>query len=208
MKQFLKTTLIGGALFLLPVALIAIILGRAMALSTKVAEPIADKLGLDRLGHFPGIAAVTVLSILMLVFVSFAGGLVARTKLGGRISGWLEGSLLANIPHYQMVKSMAEGFTEIKNADGLKPALVSIEDGWQLGYLLESLENGWVAVFLPQAPTPMSGNVMYLPTDRVRPLDISMIQAMAVVKRLGTGSGDLLRGVDLRLSAAAGEKRS
>jgi uncharacterized membrane protein len=199
MKQFLKTTLIGGALFLLPLALIVIILGRAMTLSTKVAEPIANMLELDRLGRFPGIGAVTVLSILMLVIVSFAGGLVARTKLGGRITGWLEGSLLANIPYYQMIKSMAVGFTQIKNAGGLKPALVSIEDGWQLGYLLESLENGWVAVFLPQAPTPMSGNVMYLPTDRVRPLDISMIQAMAVVKGLGAGSSDLLRGVDLRL---------
>jgi hypothetical protein len=33
---------------------------------------------------------------------------------------------------------------------------VSIEDGWQIGYLLEQLENDWVAVFLPQAPTPMS----------------------------------------------------
>ena len=54
----------------------------------------------------------------------------------------------------------------------------------------------------------MSGNVMYLPTDRVRPLDIPMIQAMAVVKRLGTGSGDLLRGVDLRLTTAAGEKQA
>ena len=148
-----------------------------MTLSTKVAEPIANMLELDRLGRFAGIGAVTVLSILMLVIVSFAGGLVARTKLGGRITGWLEGSLLANIPYYQMIKSMAVGFTQIKNAGGLKPALVSIEDGWQLGYLLESLENGWVAVFLPQAPTPMSGNVMYLPTDRVRPLDISMISS-------------------------------
>ena len=46
------------------------------------------------------------------------------------------------------------------NATGVKPALVSIEDGWQIGYLLATLENNWVAVFLPQALTPMSGNVM------------------------------------------------
>jgi uncharacterized membrane protein len=105
-----------------------------------------------------------------------------------------------------MVKSMAEGITQIKNAGGLKPALASIEDGWQLGYLLERLENGWVAVFLPQAPSPMSGNVMYLPAERVRPLDITMIQAMAVVKRLGVGSSDVLRGVDLRLTTAPGKK--
>jgi uncharacterized membrane protein len=52
-----------------------------------------------------------------------------------------------------------------------------IEDGWQIGYLLEKLENDWVAVFLPQAPTPMSGDIMYLPINRVRPLGITMIQA-------------------------------
>ena len=61
------------------------------------------------------------------------------------------------------------------------------------------LENGWLAVFLPQAPTPMSGNVMYLESDRVRPLSITMVQAMAIVKRIGVGSGQALHGVDLTL---------
>ena len=46
-----------------------------------------------------------------------------------------------------------------------------------------------VVVFLPQqAPTPMSGNIMYLPADRVRPLGISMMQAMSIVKAIGVGS--------------------
>jgi hypothetical protein len=49
---------------------------------------------------------------------------------------------------------VAEGLAHIESASGLKPALVSIEDGWQIGYLIEQLENNWVAVFLPQAPTP------------------------------------------------------
>jgi uncharacterized membrane protein len=98
-----------------------------------------------------------------------------------------------------MVKSIAEGLAQVENATGLRPALVSIEDGWQIGYLLEALDNGWVTVFLPQAPTPMSGNVMYLPQERVRPLDITMVQAMSIVKRIGVGSGAALRGVDLTL---------
>jgi uncharacterized membrane protein len=50
-----------------------------------------------------------------------------------------------------------------------------------------------------QAPTPMSGNVMYLPAGRVRPLDITMVDAMAIIKRIGVGSGEALRGVDLKL---------
>ena len=75
-------------------------------------------------------------------------------------------------------------------------------DGWQIAYLLEPLENDWVTVFLPQAPTPVSGNVMYLPADRVRPLDITMVQAMAIVKHIGVGSAEALRGADLRLRGA------
>ena len=34
---------------------------------------------------------------------------------------------------------------------------------------------------------------------RVRPLDITMVQAMSIVKAIGVGSGAALRGVDLKL---------
>ena len=44
----------------------------------------------------------------------------------------------------------------------------------------------------------MSGNVMYFSADRVRPLGITMVQAMALVKRIGVGFGEALRGADLR----------
>ncbi len=203
MKTFLKTTVVGGVLFLLPVALVIFILGHAMRLATKVAQPLSDKLGLEQLGHFAGIGAVTIIAALVLVAVSFAAGVIARTGWGRRISQWFEHSLLGGLPQYQMVKSMAEGFTEIENASGLKPALVNIEDGWQIGYLLESIGDGWVAVFIPQAPTPMSGNVMYFPAERVRPLGITMVQAMTIVKHIGVGSGAALRGADLRLPQAA-----
>ena len=96
-----------------------------------------------------------------------------------------------------MMKSMAEGLAHVESAESVHPVLVSIEDGWQMGYLLESLDNGWVTVFLPQAPTPMSGNVMYLSADRVRPLGITMVQAMAIVKRMGVGSAEVLRGANI-----------
>jgi uncharacterized membrane protein len=140
----------------------------------------------------------------VLVLISFAAGIVARTAIGGRLSRWSEASLLGRLPHYQLIKSMAEGLAHIEGSSGLKPALVSIEDGWQIGYLLEKLENDWVAVFLPQAPTPMSGNIMYFPISRVRTLDITMVQAMSIVKAIGVGSGAALRGVDLKLPSTDG----
>jgi hypothetical protein len=118
----------------------------------------------------------------MLVFISVAAGLVARTRAGRGIMRWSENSFLGGLPQYRLVKSMAEGLAQIESADDVKPALVSIEEGWQIGYLLESLENGWVAVFLPQAP-----------------LAITMVEAMSIVKRIGVGSAKVLRGIDLSL---------
>jgi len=201
-KEFLKTTIIGGVLFLLPVAVIVFILSYALRLVKRVAVPISQNLHLDQLGSVAGVGAATILSVLMLILISFAAGIVARTAVGRRITKWSEESLLGRLPQYQLMKSMAEGLAHLESASGLKPALVSIEDGWQIGYLLEQLENGWVAVFLPQAPTPMSGNVMYFPAKRVRPLGITMVQAMSVVKAIGVGSGTALRGVDLTLPGA------
>ena len=50
MKEFLKTTIVGGALFLLPLGLVLLILGYALRLATSVAQPISKALHLDQLG--------------------------------------------------------------------------------------------------------------------------------------------------------------
>jgi uncharacterized membrane protein len=197
---FLKATIAGGLLFLLPVVLIVIVLGYAMRLAGKVAKPISEFLPVDAV---VGVRGVTILAVLVLLVVSLVAGLFARTIAGKRIMRWSENSLLGGLPQYRLVKSMAEGLAQVESTEGVNPALVSIEGGWQIGYLLEPLENGWVTVFLPQAPTPMSGNVMYLPADRVRPLGITMVQAMAIVKRMGVGSAKALSGADLTLPAGA-----
>jgi uncharacterized membrane protein len=195
-KKFVKATIAGGVIFLVPIALVLVVLKHAMQFAGRLAQPISEYLHMDTVA---GIGAVTVIAVLILVSISFVAGIIAGTNVGKRVTLWFEDSILGGLPQYQMVKSIAEGLAQVENATGVKPALVSIEEGWQIGYLLETLDNGWVAVFLPQAPTPMSGNVMYLPQERVRPLDITMVQAMAIVKRIGVGSGAALRGVDLTL---------
>jgi uncharacterized membrane protein len=94
---------------------------------------------------------------------------------------------------------MAEGLTKVEQSDSLKPVLVEVDGGWQIAYLLEALRDGWVAVFVPQSPTPMSGNVLYVPSERVRSLDMGMAEAMKIVKQLGAGSAESLKSVDLTL---------
>jgi len=194
LQDFFKTTIVGGLMFLVPVVLVLLVLGHALRIAGKVAKPLAEQLQLENL---LGVGAVTVVAVLVLVCISFLAGIVARTRSGRRVTKWFEESFLGGLPQYQFMKSMAEGLAKVEGAAGLKPVLASIEDGWQIAYLIEPLDDGWVAVFLPQAPTPMSGNVMYLPGERIRPLDLTMAEAVTIVKRLGIGSSAALHGVKL-----------
>ena len=194
--KLLKATIVGGLLFLLPLILVVLLLGHAMKLAAKVAHPISQMVGLQSL---LGPAGEEAFAILILVVISIIAGIVASTALGKALMRWTENSFLGGLPQYRLMKSMAEGLAQIETADGASPALINIEDGWQLGYSLEQFQNGWVAVFVPQSPTPMSGNIMYLPAQRVRPLDIPMMEAMGIVKSMGVGSAKALRQADLAL---------
>jgi uncharacterized membrane protein len=193
-KEFLKTTIVGGILFLMPLILFALILRHAMGFAAKIAKPIAAYAPQHQIA---GVAVATIVAALVLLVLSFCAGLAARTRAGKNVTHWLEETLLGNLPQYRMVKSLAEGLTQVEGVQGMRPALVSIEGGWQIGYQLEELKDGWVAVFLPQSPTPMSGNVMYLPAARVRLLDMPIPEAMMLVKRMGVGSATALAAADL-----------
>jgi len=193
-KEFLKNTVVGGALFLLPLVLILVFLKHGMSFASKVAEPLAARLPFD---HFAGIGTATLLAALVLLAIAFFAGLLARTRVGKRVSSRFEESILGGIPQYRMVKSMAEGLTHIESGAGMHPVLVRLDDAWQLAYRLEDLPGGWVAVFVPAAPTPMSGNVLYVAARRIRPLSASMAAAMKLVKAVGVGSREALHGVDL-----------
>lgn len=198
-KSFLKATLVGGLMFLVPVVLVGLVLRHALQFAGKVAQPIAAVLPVSQVG---GVAVATILAAVILLFIAFLAGLLSRTGPGRRVTHWFEESILGGMPQYRMVKSLAEGLTQIENGEGMRPVLMRGDEGWMLGYQIEELPNGWRVIFLPASPTPMSGNVMYVEASRVQPLDLSMRDAMQLVKRLGIGSAEKLRGTKLAAGAS------
>jgi uncharacterized membrane protein len=199
-RSFLKATLVGGLMFLVPVALLAMVLRHALQLAGKVAKPIAALLPMSHIG---GVGVATLIAILLLLLIALLAGLVARTKMGRRVTHWFEESILGALPQYRMVKSLAEGLTQIESGDGMQPVLMRGDEGWMLGYQMEELPGGWRVIFLPASPTPMSGNVLYVEAARVRALDITMREAMQLVKRLGIGSASALQTVQLDTGSTA-----
>jgi uncharacterized membrane protein len=83
MPRFLWNTTF-GVLFLLPVALVLLVLDHALKLAGKVIQPISHSLNFDR--AVTGISVADVLAVILLVAVSFAAGIIALTNAGRRSS--------------------------------------------------------------------------------------------------------------------------
>ena len=66
MKEFLKNTIVGGLVFLVPLGLILLVLKQLMGLATKLAAPIASLLPVSR---FAGVAIVTLVAAGVLLLI-------------------------------------------------------------------------------------------------------------------------------------------
>ena len=53
-----------------------------------------------------------------------------------------------------------------------KPAMAEIEDALVPAFIIEEFEDGSFTVFVPSAPTPISGSVYILTPERVHPIDV------------------------------------
>ena len=74
--DFVKTTVLGGAIFLLPFAAALIIVIKAGKMAVDSVMPLAEKLPLPK-GE--AVIAVYIVGALLLVLVAFATGLLARS---------------------------------------------------------------------------------------------------------------------------------
>lgn len=191
MFDFLKTSILGGAVFLLPLVITLLLLNHALG---AVKEPVGRLIASSGLSFGSGeILLVTVVAVLALLAVCFAAGLVAKTPAGNAAVHWLEDALLGRVPIYQMLKSASADLTGIVGGSHVEVVLREADGGWQLGFVMERFDDGWCTLLLPEAPNAISGSIVYVRGETLRRVDVTVAQAMKVVKRGGLGSGALLR---------------
>lgn len=190
MFNFFKTTIIGGVIFLIPLVIIAIVLGKAFKVMMLIAVPLDKLIPIDSIG---GIAFVNILAVLVILISSFIAGIIAKSKLGKVTFEMIDSKLILFIPGYAYLKGLTGSFVDEKVAsEYLKPVLAKLDDQSQLAFEVERTGKGHVVVFLPGAPDPKSGNVVYLTEDRVERLDIDFKAVTGSLKKLGKGSSDVL----------------
>jgi uncharacterized membrane protein len=190
MLNFLKTTVLGGILFLIPIVIFITIIGKALQITNKLAIPIAGLLGAEKI---TGIAVAELIAIAILVLACFIAGLAAKTARAKKLVQSLEANVLDKIPVYELLKAKTQSVLSFEEEETLALIMVRFDDSWQLAFEIERIERDKVVIFLPGAPDPWAGSVCIVTEDRVTHLEMTIKSAVKLMKRLGKGSTDLLK---------------
>jgi uncharacterized membrane protein len=187
--RFLKTTVIGGLVFLLPFAFVFFLVSYLLRIVLPIFHRAAERLDVPLLR---GATMIILIATAAIVLACFLAGLVAQSRFGGGIRNWIESNLLGRVAAYRIIQSIGEELGG-KSASTMQVALVWT-DGWQLAFVVERHTDGIVTVVIPEAPSATGGTILYLPQERVHVLDAKVADVVKIQRRMGFGSSDLLSG--------------
>ncbi|MCP4122536.1 MAG: DUF502 domain-containing protein [Bacteroidetes bacterium] len=187
---FIRTTILGGIFFLLPLIVIVFIFSKALAIVRKITIPLANAMPVDMIWNVP---IDRVLAWMVVLGICFLAGMIAKVRRFNRLGRWLDQNILSEVPGYSFMKEMGVNIAGLKSDYTRTPVMVEVGPVWQLGFLIEKINEELSAVFLPGAPSPTSGKVIFVEQHKLKLLDISQKDVMKIMSKMGIGAGDRLR---------------
>src|SRR5262249_32918246 len=133
-----------------------------------------------------------ILSLLFVLLVCFLIGVAVRTPAGRALRERLEKSLFERIPGYAIFRSLTQQLAGNREEQVWKPALAEIEEALVPAFIIEEFDDGRFTVFVPSAPTPVSGSIYILTPERVHLVDVPFTHAVKSLARWGSGSKELV----------------
>lgn len=189
MLKLIRTTLIGGVLFLLALVVVVVVVEKAFQIMKVVATPLGKFFFTDSIA---GIAMVEILTVVIMLLCCLIAGLVARSPWGRNLHQKLDTVLLNIFPGYAWLKGVIGNIQDEDAEKVLQPVLVRFDDYSQLAFESDRTKEGWVAIYLPGAPDPRSGAGNYVTEDRIQPMDLGFMDVVKSCKHLGRGSLEML----------------
>lgn len=198
--SFLRATAIGGIFFLLPLVVLLFFVGQFAQVIFAVAvqvQPYAQQyLGIE---HATGYAIIIGIAILLIVLACFVAGILASRSVARQFTGWVEKYLLMMFPRYAIFREQLSGNIGGDIAKNrLCPVKVRMEGYWRLAFEVErhpeetNTPETLVTLYLPGAPDPWSGTVIYTSADRVEPVAAPFPDVLGAFEKLGTDTQKIL----------------
>lgn len=185
MFKFIKTTVIGGLLFILPLVLIAVLVEKAIHLLRGPVQKLLPVVA----GHdVAGVTLISLATLFGLVLLCFLAGLLARTYAAAKALETLEDKVLSNLPFYQLLKDATARLGGLENEDGTRVGMIAEGEGWRVCLVLESVDD-WVTVYMPDGGPAggTAGEVRLLPAAHVVITDLSWLGLATGLRRGGRG---------------------
>jgi len=182
--NFLKVTVIGGLLVVLPVWVSLLLLIKAIKGAMTLLLPIAKLLP-------QWVVHEDVTTLVLLLVICFVVGVLIRTQPGQRFGQWITGHILGRIPGFSLMRGMTRQIAGEKGEQSFQPALVEIEEALVPAFIIEKHSDGQFTIFVSSSPTPMAGAIYILPPERVHLVDVPLRKAMLCVTKWGSGAAEI-----------------
>ena len=182
--EFIKTTMLGGALVIIPAALVVFLLAKVARGLKGALDPLAAKLP-------PTIQLPYMTEIVAVLALCFLAGLVIRTRPGRWIGYLFEHHVFDRVPGYALVKGLTGQTVSGTMGHGMIPALVEMEDGLVPAFIIERRDDGYVTVFVPSPPNPTSGQAYIFASGKAHPVDVPLPKFIGCITRWGLGAQEL-----------------
>jgi uncharacterized membrane protein len=186
---FVGRTVLGGLLVVVPIYLAILLLLKGMQSIGKLVRPFTKILP-------ESLPAEQLLSLLVVLAICFVIGLALRARRGMIIRDRMEKAIFQKIPGYATFRNLTRQMAGVTDQTVWKPALVEMEDGLVLAFIVEEFEDGRYTVFVPSIPTPFAGSVFVFEAKRVHPVDVPFSDALRAVSQWGAGTKALVAAME------------
>ncbi|MDX9924599.1 MAG: DUF502 domain-containing protein [Ignavibacteriaceae bacterium] len=189
-KIFIRTTLFGGFLIVLPIIVLIFVLKWFFDFLTSYIRPITNLL-IETTNIERVVASLIAIAIMLIIF--FIVGLIVQTKIGKIFFEFMEERFLKRVPLYKIIKE-----TVIQLFGGEKILFKGValvrpfgNDTLITAFITDQIDD-YYTVFVPSAPAPTGGYIYHIHKDNVTIIDYPVEEAMRTVLSLGAGSKVLL----------------
>lgn len=190
-KEFLKTTILGGSLVVLPIILLILVFQWFYEFVSGSIKPITLLLvQTARMQEF----TASILALVIIIMIFFFVGLMIKTRLGKYSYEYAEKMFLFKLPFYKTIKETTLQLVGSRKTLFKQVALVNIfgNDTLVTGFITDEHEDGSFTVFIPSGPAPTAGFIYHLKNEHVHKINYPIDKAMKTIFSLGSGSQEML----------------
>ncbi len=191
LKNFLRTTFLGGFLIVLPIVILLVVLNWMFETLTGYIRPITNVLiETAKLNE----VVASLFAVLFIILVFFLVGLLVKTELGKVSFEAFENKFLSKVFGYRIIKETVLQIFGEERKVFKAVALVKLfgNETLMTAFVTDEHSDGSFTVFIPSGPAPTAGFVYHVQKEQITIVDIPVDQALRTILSLGAGSKKLI----------------